>query len=504
MFTWYRNATVCLVFLFDLPAGDTTLKGAPSAFANCRWFTRGWTLQELIAPSNLLFLDSVWTERGTKQVSTAQIEAITGVDQAVLLDPAQLAAVPLARRMSWASTRNTTRIEDLAYCLMGLFDVNMPMIYGEGRKAFIRLQEEILKKTSDLSLFAWQTSEPSSSGYRGLLARSPAEFLDCGSIIANNDQFRFREEIALTNKGIRMRVPIHFVENELYIMDLDCSRPTDDNGGGAEERIGIWLVQRFDTYLRQFPGQFVGAEISPNSRRASIFLALDTDDQMTLPIPKHRDHRIYLLPPETTPGYKIADLRGVPSAFWHADGRFFGIGELTAFIGFTRFTVVTDRGKTTQIILVCELDGMNALRTSLYCEHGYNTSTKPEGFIDPFGDIERYGPVGDPFSLAVLSPGSVELNVLLLHPDKEDRSHSFLVSAVACRPDENSPGLFHIMLTVEAANAVGATDEEVLDRFWGKGTGEGIVGELGVLSKPVVGSKGLTKSWRNRLLRGLK
>ena len=85
--------------------------------------------------------------------------------------------------------RQTTRVEDLAYCLMGIFDVNMPMIYGEGSKAFIRLQEEILKKTTDLSLFAWQVRPD--TVYHGILAESPAEFLGFGTVLLSDDQFRF-------------------------------------------------------------------------------------------------------------------------------------------------------------------------------------------------------------------------------------------------------------------------------------------------------------------------
>jgi hypothetical protein len=82
----------------------------------------------------------------------------------------------VAEKMKWASKRRTTRREDMAYCLLGLFDINMPLLYGEGDRAFERLQEEILKRSDDLSLFLWQDEEDSEYVHRGLLARSPAEF----------------------------------------------------------------------------------------------------------------------------------------------------------------------------------------------------------------------------------------------------------------------------------------------------------------------------------------
>ena len=119
-------------------------------FRRCKWFTRGWTLQELLAPTNLIFFDKEWNLRGLKMDLEEEIEAITGINRWVLNGSTPLSTIPLAKRMSWAAGRQTTRIEDMAYCLLGIFDINMPMIYGEGSRAFIRLQEEILKKNHRL------------------------------------------------------------------------------------------------------------------------------------------------------------------------------------------------------------------------------------------------------------------------------------------------------------------------------------------------------------------
>ncbi|KAK3349782.1 heterokaryon incompatibility protein-domain-containing protein, partial [Lasiosphaeria hispida] len=153
MFRYYQEADVCYAFLFDLVPEEV----APleSALATCRWFTRGWTLQELIASREIHIYDAAWSLRGTKRTMVDLISRISRVDREVLLDADELYCVPVAAKMSWAATRATTRIEDMAYSLLGIFDIHLPLLYGEGLKAFRRLQEEILRKTNDMSLLAW-------------------------------------------------------------------------------------------------------------------------------------------------------------------------------------------------------------------------------------------------------------------------------------------------------------------------------------------------------------
>ncbi|KAK0616579.1 heterokaryon incompatibility protein-domain-containing protein [Immersiella caudata] len=128
MFQWYRDADVYFAYLSDLePEVDFD-----DGFHRCKWLTRGWTLQELIAPDEVEFYDREWNLRTTKNGSRQKISAASGVDLKVLVNSRRLKQVAVARRMSWASERKTTRVEDQAYCLMGLFDIHMPMIYGEG------------------------------------------------------------------------------------------------------------------------------------------------------------------------------------------------------------------------------------------------------------------------------------------------------------------------------------------------------------------------------------
>jgi hypothetical protein len=159
MYKWYARSTECHALLADVPPAAKQDPLSPgSAFNGSRWFTRGWTLQELIAPGELLFLARDWSVLGDKRGYPALIDlvaGITGVPVAVLIGKVRLANLSVASRLQWASARQTTRTEDVAYCLLGIFDVNMPLLYGEGRKAFVRLQEAILKSTSDRSIFTW-------------------------------------------------------------------------------------------------------------------------------------------------------------------------------------------------------------------------------------------------------------------------------------------------------------------------------------------------------------
>ena len=154
MYLWYRSAHICYAFLADVSRTDDP-KRKDSAFRTSRWFRRGWTLQELIAPEILVFVSAEWSVFGTKATLGSVIEDITGIECGILSHKKQLDEVSVAARMSWAAKRETTRIEDQAYSLLGIFDIHMPTLYGEGPRAFRRLQEEILRRIPDQSIFAW-------------------------------------------------------------------------------------------------------------------------------------------------------------------------------------------------------------------------------------------------------------------------------------------------------------------------------------------------------------
>ncbi|KAI1081452.1 heterokaryon incompatibility protein-domain-containing protein [Whalleya microplaca] len=162
MFRWYRKSAVCYAFLADIPY-ETELSRREENLEKSRWFTRGWTLQELIAPVEVIFYSTDWQQIGTKSQLSACISKITLIEE-TYLDGANIEFASIAQRMSWAAKRQSSRDEDMAYCLLGIFDVNMPLIYGEGPKAFQRLQEEIMRAyPEDHTLFAWGVVENSFS-----------------------------------------------------------------------------------------------------------------------------------------------------------------------------------------------------------------------------------------------------------------------------------------------------------------------------------------------------
>ena len=148
MFRWYRNAAKCYVYLADVsrPALGTDSKPSQpweSSFRKSRWFTRGWTLQELVAPALVEFFSKEGERLGNKGSLERHIHEVTGIPvEALRGNPLSDFSIP--ERMLWAEARDTTREEDKAYSLLGIFNVHMPLIYGEGREnAFKRLREEI-------------------------------------------------------------------------------------------------------------------------------------------------------------------------------------------------------------------------------------------------------------------------------------------------------------------------------------------------------------------------
>ncbi|KAK1831848.1 heterokaryon incompatibility protein-domain-containing protein [Podospora conica] len=169
MFAWYAGSGVCYAYLSDTSFDHKTpmdeLADPDSDFCRSRWFTRGWTLQELIAPERVEFYNSSWDYIGVKTITVDTwkgrghetfhelLEKITGIPYRVLTGRESLSSVSVAARMTWAASRRTTRKEDVAYCLLGIFGINMSMLYGEGDRAFARLQEEIIRTSDDESIF---------------------------------------------------------------------------------------------------------------------------------------------------------------------------------------------------------------------------------------------------------------------------------------------------------------------------------------------------------------
>ncbi|KAI5993012.1 hypothetical protein EDD15DRAFT_2167722, partial [Pisolithus albus] len=155
MFAWYRQSALTIAYLSDV-TGIGSLGGS-------EWLRRGWTLQELLAPERVVFYTKTWSlyknitslNHKMDAVVLEEVEGATGIERRFLkkfspgLDDARL-------RLQWASTRTTTRAEDIAYSLFGIFNVHLPIMYGESAEnALGRLLAEIVSQSGDISVLDW-------------------------------------------------------------------------------------------------------------------------------------------------------------------------------------------------------------------------------------------------------------------------------------------------------------------------------------------------------------
>lgn len=248
-YTWYQEADICIVYLPDVQAENYS-----ETFAKSEWFTRGWTLQELLAPKNIVFYDAAWKQFGTKETLRTQISNITGIPGDVLNRPWLSSFYSGAQRMSWASNRKTTRAEDIAYCLLGLFDVNMELMYGEGaHKAFQRLQLKYLEDVDDESLFTWDLGEDDKAAtaklcifntetkenqlvdmcrLTGILATRPQQFFRCGQTKMTN-QYAQEMPARKTSRGLEMTRAVRSLK---HVTVIASSTPTPATSSSSTSR----------------------------------------------------------------------------------------------------------------------------------------------------------------------------------------------------------------------------------------------------------------------------
>lgn len=164
----YQNAAICFVHLAQYWSDQCPVTARH--LRECKWFRRGWTLQELLAPHNLCFCDSQWRIFGHMLEAHWKwwklegkvpfgdldkvIKKVTSIPADCMRSSITKDWPTVALKMSWASRRETSREEDEAYSLLGTFGVNMPLLYGEGDRVFSRLREEIIRQSSDSTVFA--------------------------------------------------------------------------------------------------------------------------------------------------------------------------------------------------------------------------------------------------------------------------------------------------------------------------------------------------------------
>ncbi|KAI3328515.1 heterokaryon incompatibility protein-domain-containing protein [Ustulina deusta] len=328
MFRWYQNAGICYAYLEDVDVNKVldrpglangnllmdldldTIAGKdnvadPTSFPHmalrafmikAKWFTRGWTLQELLAPPYLVFVDHAWRRIGTRESWADEIERASKIEARHLasFNPTDFTLCSIAMRLSWASRRETTVEEDETYSLLGLFGISLPLIYGEGRlRAFNRLQRELITVYNDDSIFAWKALPSSSKhfpgahqkGYhsgRGILAPSIREFWDAFSV----KSFGFYgNSFSMTNRGLEINAKRWRCKDDpaKCLIRLNC-------GVECSRHIGIPLSHVDDSYERIQDGweeergsnpTFIRASSNLNRAPSSIF-ALEYPEEISI------------------------------------------------------------------------------------------------------------------------------------------------------------------------------------------------------------------------------
>uniref|UniRef100_A0A0B7KQ74 Heterokaryon incompatibility domain-containing protein n=1 Tax=Bionectria ochroleuca TaxID=29856 RepID=A0A0B7KQ74_BIOOC len=284
MFKWYKASAECIAYLSDIEGSRSILES--------RWFSRGWTLQEMIAPRLVNFYDRYWEPRGSKSDWKAAIQEHTGIPSGALDGTVDLNTIPICCKMSWAAGRVTTRGEDVAYCLLGIFNVNMPLLYGEGQgKAYRRLQETIVRENDDESIFAW-TAPPGEildADFWGLLAPSPAYFRGSRNYsIPRFKTWRTGDPVEITNRGLKVSLLLCPVPGDKsrtqFLAVLNCTQSTE-HSTSASNSFSITLQK-----LSEFEDQY--ARVRPDKIRSIDGMVLMSQAQTaTRPIFVRSDPR---------------------------------------------------------------------------------------------------------------------------------------------------------------------------------------------------------------------
>jgi hypothetical protein len=323
MWRWYRRATLCYAYLNDVPA-RVEYQEQLALLAQSKWFTRGWTLQELLAPSTVILYDAAWESIGSKNELAKTISRATGIDEFYLSSNSKSPGrASVAEKMSWASTRTTKRQEDVAYSLLGLFGISMPLLYGEGNKAFLRLQEEIIKQSDDQSILAWNLMRPheavpllysSLSGTFhaiGCLARSPAAFCASRDIVRSVNPGP-PKPYTVTNMGLQIELPLLKFEGKLFA-GLNCRHANDFFSDLA---IPIRKVDIEHRYARSTQGvRLIPISEWKNAKPETIYLILRNSRSSTRSDPKDGSIVIRSVPE----GYNITEV--FPNRRWFPESR---------------------------------------------------------------------------------------------------------------------------------------------------------------------------------------
>lgn len=294
MWSWYRNADRCVAYLSDVTSTGTVLDKWLQ-FNQSEWFTRGWTLQELLAPTAVTFCDSEWNTIGTlsagfrwdTNATLQHVSLAAGIDMKYLRGDhsersRNITDACVAQKLSWASRRRTTRPEDLSYCLLGLVEVNMPLLYGEGgQRAFIRLQQEIIKQSDDESIFAWQRNSmldepfgllaPEIRYFRHTIRPEPIPVIEVGN--------QYTAPYAVTNRGVQMQTVAYPV---LSTVSIQKEEPTPGAFNHQKTApIPILLVEEPDEDLSKSGGRKEPVHLNVSDETPQISTS-ETEDRFLI------------------------------------------------------------------------------------------------------------------------------------------------------------------------------------------------------------------------------
>ncbi|KAK8086489.1 hypothetical protein PG994_001463 [Apiospora phragmitis] len=331
MFQWYSDAALCLV---------TCLMSTPTTATPCAPPAGDNRAREAY------FYDRAWRFFGTRDMLCHELVSITGIDASVLSPPPGaeirdlLAEIPVARRMAWAASRQTTKLEDTAYSLIGLFGVNMPMLYGEGAQAFVRLQEEIIRDNNDLTLFAWTAkmeNQGSPSVYRGILAQSPAEFAGLGNLVLDHD-LKFNSDYSMSNKGLRIHTYLHPTQGtEDVVMPLHCH--TLGTNGQKMPQLGLFLKHEgASVYVRIRPQMLATlSENTLNSAGNDIFVSKRYKPKRAPVAGSNTLGAVYFNIQGLQDSATVQLIETAPRELWDAQNRVFVTSGLRSFTAFHKF-----------------------------------------------------------------------------------------------------------------------------------------------------------------------
>ena len=276
MFKWYRDAHVCIAYLAEATSIDDIWKDV--------WFTRGWTLQELLAPRTMKFYGKGWVPLSNSINDKQDARMLDVLSRATGIPHHDLrffrpGTRNVHEKMMWAANRTTTRVEDIAYCLIGVFDVSLTIAYGEGQRAFYRLMEAIINRCGEWEIMAWAGSPSADSAaipesprcYRALgEASAPAESSVSGSNELTQRAWRGDRHFVMTKRGLQLN---------LLIVDLPLPSVKLFEGAGEKAvectRYGRCTVSVVDYWCFDTSGQGV---LRPKQDHLCLLLRSDPFD----------------------------------------------------------------------------------------------------------------------------------------------------------------------------------------------------------------------------------